>query len=128
MKTVLFIQVAVILLLSACSSHSESDVVKEFIPGTYIRSSQHEYGTETDTVVISLQNKSADEYKIVRRWKYDRILDGKPIEPEFKVSATSGIYKEDGKLLQETETGDGYTFDIKQKLMFAGSTKYEKLK
>ena len=62
MKTVLFIQVAVILLLSACSSHSESDVVKEFIPGTYIRSSQHEYGTETDTVVISLQNKSGDEY------------------------------------------------------------------
>ncbi|MBK8310918.1 MAG: hypothetical protein IPL04_08545 [Chitinophagaceae bacterium] len=128
MKALFLTYVSVALLLTACNSNSESDTVKDFIPGTYIRSSQHEYGTENDTVVISLQNKSASEYKVERRWKYGRMLDGKPIEPEYKLTTTSAIYNKDSKLLQETETGDTYSFDTKEKSMFAGTTKYQKIK
>ena len=124
MKT--FFRIVVILLLAACNNHTENDAIKEFIPGTYIRFSQHEFGTENDTIVISLQNKTANEYKIRRRWKYERVLDGNAIEPEYKSTITSAIFNEASKLLQETETGDNYSFDTKQKLMFTGSTKYQK--
>jgi len=118
--------IVVILLLTACNTHSEIDTMKDFIPGKYVRFSQHEFGTENDTIVISLQNKKANEYKIARRWKYKRVLDGKAIEPEYKNTITSAIFNEANKLLQETETGDSYSFDTKQKILFAGSTKYQK--
>lgn len=77
-------------------------------------------------MIIFLQNKTANEYKIVRKWKYERILDGKAIEPAYKKIVTTGIFNKDNKVLQETETGDVYSFDVKQKAMFAGSTKYQK--
>lgn len=127
MKTLTIFFIASTTIFWACNS-TVKDEVKEFIPGTYVRSTQHEFGTENDTVIISLQNQSANEYKIVRRWKYDRILDGKPIEPEYKQTTNSAIYNTESKLLQESETLESYSFDPQQKAMFAGSTKYQKIK
>jgi hypothetical protein len=91
MKPLLFISIVMAFIFAGCTS-AESDAIKEFIPGTYIRSAQTEFGKAYDTLVITLQNKSANEYKIQRRWKYDRVLDGKPIAPEYKVTETSGLY------------------------------------
>lgn len=116
------------MLLLGCATSTSKDEIKEAIPGTYIRASQHEFGTEHDTVVISLQNEAANEYSLTRKWKYERVLDGKAIEPEYKNTTTTAIYDANGKLLKETQTGDTYTFDAKQGTLFAGSTKYQKLK
>jgi hypothetical protein len=118
---------SVIFILAACSS-PESVAIKEFIPGTYIRSAQTEFGKAYDTLIITLQNKSANEYKIQRRWKYDRLLDGKPIEPEYKVTETSGLYDAENKILQETETLEFFTFDTEKKLLFNGTNKFTKIK
>lgn len=123
----LFIFLLVAFILNACSSN-ENNAIKEFIPGTYIRSAEHEFGAEHDTVIISLQNNAANEYKLVRKWKYERVLDGKRLEPEYKNTSTSAIFNTDSKLLQETETADTYSFAPAQKAMFAGTTKYVKLK
>jgi hypothetical protein len=123
-----FIYSSVIAMsLTACGTTAK-DEVKAFIPGTYIRSSQHEFGKENDTVVVSLQNETASEFKLERRWTYERILDGKAQEPEYKTKITSGIYNDETKMLTETETGDTYSFDAAQKTMFTGSTKYQKIK
>jgi hypothetical protein len=127
MKLLLIMLFAIIILLSSCSN-AESDAIKDFIPGTYIRSAEHEFGAEHDTVIISLQNKSANEFKLIRKWKYERVLDGKPIQPEYKSTSTSAIFNNENKMLQERETADTYSFDPKQKAMFAGTTKYLKLK
>jgi len=116
-----------LLVFLSCTSVVK-DEVKDFIPGTYIRASEHEFGAEHDTLVITLQNAAANEFKIERRWKYERVLDGKPIQPEYKNSSTSGIYNAETKMLQETETAETYSFDPGQKALFAGSTKYQKLK
>ena len=126
MKIIFLLHFAVFVLFVSCNSLSK-DEVKESIPGTYIRFSQHEYGTEYDTLVITLQNNSANEYKILRKWKYERIMDGQTIQPEYKRSFTSGIYNTTHKLLQETETGDIYSFDVKQKILLNGPIKYQKL-
>ncbi len=128
MKPAILAAIICALSIFACDSRTFQDEVKESIPGTYIRSTQHEYGTEHDTVVIILQNETVNEYKLTRRWKYERVLDGKPIEPEYKSTSTTAVYDAKAGMLKETETGDGYTFDTKEKVMFAGSTKYQKLK
>ncbi|MEP7374582.1 MAG: hypothetical protein ABI675_14405 [Chitinophagaceae bacterium] len=127
MKIFLLLHIIATLFLCGCNALYTADEVKEFIPGTYIRFSQHEYGTEYDTLVISLQNKSAGEYSILRKWKYERILDGKPVEPEYKRTTTSGIYDINQKLLTETQSGDLFSFDSEQNLLFVGSSKYRKI-
>lgn len=114
-------------LLYGCGLMQRKDEIRDFLPGTYTRFSQHEYGYEYDTLTITLQNKAAGEYKILRQWKYERLLDGKLIEPEYKQVTTSGIYNEDRRLLRETETGDFLSFDVKDKVLFNGPTKYQKL-
>jgi hypothetical protein len=116
-----------IVLFYGCGLIERKDEGREFLPGTYTRFSQHEFGTEHDTLVISLQNKAAGEYKIVRRWKYERLLDGKAIEPEYKFITTSGIYHSSKKLLEERETGDFFSFDVTGELLFNGPVKYQKL-
>jgi len=116
-----------VLVATGCDLLHSADATKVFIPGTYIRFSHHEFGTEYDTLVITLQNESANEYKIMRKWKYERILDGTAIAPEYKRVVTSGIFHSKDNLLQESQTGDLYTFDVKGKLLFKGSTKYQKL-
>jgi hypothetical protein len=126
MKIIFLLHFAVLALFISCSSLLK-DEVKESIPGTYIRFSQHEYGIEYDTLVVTLQNNSANEYKILRKWKYERIMDGQTVQPEYKRSFTSGIYNTTHKLLQETETGDFYSFDVKQKILLNGPIKYQKL-
>ncbi|RTL60099.1 MAG: hypothetical protein EKK37_04450 [Sphingobacteriales bacterium] len=127
MKTLTFLLLASAIILWACNSFGK-DEVKDFIPGTYIRSSEHEFGAEHDTLIISVQNAGANEYKIERRFRYDRVLDGKPIEPEYKQTINSAIYNAETKMLQESSTLETYSFDTKQKFLFAGTTKYQKLK
>ena len=129
MKAALFLSMLVAgTTLLSCAGGTSADEVKTNIPGTYIRASQHEYGKEFDTLIVSLQNEADNEFKLNRRWRYERVLDGKPIEPEYKNTTTTVVYDEAAKQLKETETGDTYSFDPGNKTLFAGSTKYEKLK
>lgn len=126
MKKVLLI-LLIALSIAGCGTNGNDEII-EFIPGTYVRTAQTEFGKAYDTLVITLQNKSANEYKIQRRWKYDRVLDGKPQEPEYKVTETSGLYDSEKNLLQETETLEFFSFDTKNKLMFNGANKFTKIK
>jgi|CXWL01.1.fsa_nt_gi hypothetical protein len=119
--------ISLALLFAACNGIMK-DEVKEFIPGTYIRNAETEFGKAYDTLIITMQNKSANEYKILRKWRYDRVLDGKPIPPEYKVTETSGIYDGEKKQLQETETLEFFTFDVENKLLYNGANKFTKLK
>jgi len=118
----------ILFIIAESCNYTLNDQVQNFIPGTYIRFSQHEYGTEYDTLSISLQNKTSNEYQVMRKWKYERILDGERIEPEYKKQTTTCIYDSKDKLLEETETGANYSFDPKRSRLFAGSIEYKKIK
>ena len=126
MKILIFIYLVILGIACSCSG-TTPDSVENFIPGTYIRFTKHEFGAEYDTLVISMQNRSANEYKIIRRWKYERVLDGVKTEPEYKRTATAAVYSTQNKFLRETETGDIYSFNVKEKVLFNGPVKYKKL-
>ena len=118
-----------ILFIVFCSCNAiYKDETESFIPGTYVRSSHHEFGTEHDTLVISLQNAAAHQFKIERRWLYERVLDGNKLDPEYKQTSSMAIYHEKNKLLEETNTDGDYSFDVDRKVLFAGTTQYKKLK
>ena len=126
MKTVLLILSATVII-SSCNTGGKDEIM-EFIPGTYVRTGQNEFGKEFDTLVISLQNPAAKEFKIQNRWHYIRQVEGEANVPEYKVKETSGIYNAETKLLEEAETLDHYSFDIKEKLVFDGSNQFKKIK
>lgn len=126
MKTVLLILSAT-LITSGCGTSSKDEIM-EFIPGTYIRAGQNEFGKEFDTLVITLQNASAKEFKIQNRWHYIRQMEGEANVPEYKLKETSGIYNTETKLLEEAETLDHYSFDIKEKVVFDGTNQFKKIK
>jgi hypothetical protein len=126
MKTVLCVLSAT-LIIYGCSSSSKDEIM-EFIPGTYIRAGQNEFGKEFDTLIISVQNLAAKEFKIQNRWHYIRQVEGEANVPEYKVKETSGIYNSETKLLEEAETLDHYSFDIKEKILFDGTNQFKKIK
>lgn len=126
MKTVLII-LSAILIITGCNT-SGKDETMEFIPGTYVRAGQNEFGKEFDTLIISVQNLAAREFKIQNRWHYIRQVEGDANVPEYKVKETSGIYNTNTKLLEEAETLDHFSFDIKQKIVFDGTNQFKKIK
>jgi len=128
MKLLLLFHLFLLLIMAyGCHLENAKDADIEFIPGTYIRFSEHEFGTEYDTLIITLQNPSAAQYRILRKWKYERVLDGHAIEPEYKRTATTAIYNPAKKILEETQRGDIYTFDLRKQILFSGPIKYNKL-
>ena len=119
---------ALLLMVIASSCGTAKDDIAEFIPGTYVREGKNEFGKEYDTLVISIQNKDAKQYKIVNKWLFARQVDGEVKEPEYIVKETSGLYNPDSKMLEESETLDHYSFDVKEKVLFDGTNKYQKIK
>lgn len=126
MKTTLLIILATVII-SGCNS-SGKDEIMEFIPGTYVRTGQNEFGKEFDTLVITIQNPAVKEFKIQNRWHYIRQVEGEANVPEYKVKETSGIYNTETKLLVESETLEHYSFDVKEKVLFDGTNKFKKIK
>lgn len=110
----------------SCEFASTGSDVRQFIPGTYIRSSQHEFGLENDTLIILPQNEMANEYKIIRRWKYARVLDGQKMEPKYEQRQTMAVFDKKESRLVEAPSGDTYSFDPYKKVLFNGTVKYHK--
>ena len=112
------------LTLFACTG-SDKDELKASIPGTYVRFSEHEFGKEYDTLVISEKN---DQFQILRKWRYERVLDSVKQEPEYKQQITTASYDSEHRVLNEKETGNAIAFDSKEGTVSIGPTKYHKLK
>ena len=106
-----------------CRDDKSPVMIQEFIPGTYIRFSSHEFGKEYDTLVIALLNITANEYTITRRWRYEKTDS----TPNYQLITTAGIYYPEDKVLEDIESGDLLTFDPKQSCLFIGTLKYQKL-
>ena len=124
MKIQIPLRYLIVLFMVACNGITK-DEVKPFIPGTYTRISEHEFGKEYDTLIIS---EIGGQFEIQRKWKYERVLDGVAQEPEYKQESTTAVYDSKHHLLNENETGNTISFDQREGILFVGPTKYNKLK
>ena len=113
-----------LICLLACNQSTKSEA-KNTVPGTYIRTSEHEFGKEYDTLIVS---EMSDQFQILRKWKYERILDGVAQEPEYKQEKTTASFDINNQTLHENETGNSISFDSKNETLSIGTTKYQKLK
>jgi len=120
MKILIALHVILLVLIGACRE-LKSDPIPAFIPGTYTRFSVHEFGNEYDTLIITPID---NQYAIERKWKYERVLDGQRMEPEYKKTLMTGIYNKG--ILTEQQTGVHYSFDPDKKCLYSGDTRYEK--
>lgn len=124
MKIQIPLRYFIVLFIVACNGLTK-DEVKAFMPGTYTRISEHEFGKEYDTLIIS---EIGGQFKIQRNWKYERVLDGVAQEPEYKQETSTAVYDAKHHLLNENETGHTISFDQREGVLFVGPTKYNKLK
>jgi len=97
------------------------------LEGVYIRSVEHEYGREWDTLVLRRTAASDSRYLITRRWNYERTLDGRVLAPEYKKKATTASYLEKEALLVDEESGMRYSFHRSRNELMAGTTVYKKI-
>ena len=109
-----------------CGLHRE-DAVRSFIPGVYVRFSEHEFGKEFDTLDIKMLNASAGEFKITRRWRYERVGEDGKLQPEYKLTVTTVVYDPAHHILQERRYGKIYSFDMNAGCLFNGPNKFQKL-
>jgi hypothetical protein len=121
-KSFLYIS-AVILFYSCFNEFNRKDIA-----GTYTRYSKHEFGSEYDTIHISVLNPRAGAYKIIRNWKYERVMDGMKLELEQKTFTKTGFFDHRQDLLKEMETGLSYTLNEDQNILYAGTTEYKRIK
>lgn len=99
--------------------------MKASLPGTYVRQSEHEFGKEYDTLVISEKD---DQFQILRKWRYERVLDSVKQEPEYKQQTTTASYDSEHRVLNENESGNVISFDSKEGTVSLGTTKYHRVK
>ena len=126
MKTITKLVFGLLLFNCSCGFLS-ADSKKKILPGTYIRIAQNEFGHEYDTIIITLINQSTKEYKITHKWKFERIVDGQQLEPEYRVQIKSGVFDDESGLLGEAGTLDQFSFKPDQKLMTNGPNQYRKI-
>ena len=126
MKMSIILLCGLYLIIYSCDLISE-DSKKKILPGTYIRISENEYGHEYDTIIVSLINQATSEYRITHKWKFERVIDGQQIEPEYKIQVKSGIFDAKAGFLTEAGTSDQFSFNSEQKLMINGPNHYHKI-
>ena len=116
-----------LLVADMYGCRDSADPVRAFIPGTYIRFSEHEYGHEYDTLQIQAPANRSTHYTIMRRWKYERLVDGMPIEPEYHVTRISAYYLPQQHVLHITRTGQLLSFDVGAGVLKMDTVNYKKL-
>ena len=126
MQKVIFSFVVICLLLS-CDT-MKGDEMKDFIPGTYVRFSDHEMRTEYDTLTIEAVRGADNQYRLIRTSYFQKKLDDRKFPWENSKEELMAIYDEDTKFLKELKKGKVISFFPQEFVLHVGTTEYKKLK
>jgi hypothetical protein len=103
------------------------DNVHSFIPGTYVRFSDHEMRIEYDTLTIVSNSLGSNNYEIIMTSSFQRKLDGRLFPVEHLKEKYSGVYDRNNQVINEISEGRIVKFDPKHRLLTFGETKYTKI-
>jgi hypothetical protein len=114
------------ILMMSCSG--SSDIVKDFIPGTYVRFASGEYSKAWDTLHIDAYDPAQGTYVIEQRTGFQRFMDKKLQPREYIRRKHIAVLDEQTYQLQDPKTGKYYTFSPGRETVLAGSAEYIKIK
>jgi len=126
-KTFTKIFIAAITLLVSCTSLPGAGNLRSYIPGTYARIVNNEFSNGRDTLVISELSKAGNNYRIVHKITFQRMVEGKSSRPERKQEVWNAVYNEQEKLLHETVRGKLLSFNPEGRTLFVGTSEYKKI-
>ncbi|MBE7174491.1 MAG: hypothetical protein INR73_28225 [Williamsia sp.] len=117
------------LFLISCNPFRSHDVVREFVPGTYITEWRNEFTQSKDTIIIlAPTTRGSDGYRITKRSYYQQTIDGKDLKPQFKIQNWIGSYNPEVKTLVIGKSGRVLLFNPDRNELVEGSTTYNKIK
>ena len=120
--------VIAVFILSLFSCSSKTDEIRAFIPGTYVRFSDHEMRKEYDTLRIEMITEAGNNYRLLRSSTFQKKMDGQSFPWEYTAEEWSAIYDESKRVLNETKKGKVISFVPKKNILLIGTTEYKKIK
>lgn len=129
MKSKLFFLSAFVLvfMMTSCGGNKE-DSLRDFVPGTYIRSIKNEFTVGSDSIIISVLDKSGGTYLIEHRSGYEQRIDGKVIPKVLKVEKWTGAYDNLHHQVEVWQQGKVFTFLPERNVLISGGgTEYKKV-
>jgi len=125
-----FLFFAIVYICGASSCHnSQSDTVREFIPGTYVRPIKNEFTSGSDSLIITVLDNDGGTFLIVHRSGYQQKVNGNALPPVNKSERWTGVYDKEHHQLEVQQQEKIFTFlPDKGLLMTAGGTEYKKIR
>ena len=123
MKRAYLILAFAIISLTAC--HNESDTIKAFIPGRYVKEAKSEYSIAFDT--LNITPLSGNTFLIEHLAGYQPIRNGKMLQKRFKKQKQTGIYDTQKQVMNETTNGRLFIFYPAGQALLIGTAEYHKI-
>lgn len=127
MKIVLFAHL-VVLLLYGCGIVSNTDEVKPFIPGIYVRHYTDEYTDSYDTIrITSATIHGSTGYWVIKRSRFQKIDNDGKSQPGYELKKWIATYDEKNHTLFLEKAGKSIYFDPANRELKIGTEPYKKL-
>jgi len=123
MKRAYLILALALSSLAACQN--ESDTIKAFIPGIYVKEAKSEFSVANDTLHITSLGGNA--FLIEQSTGYRPIRNGRLLNRKFKKEKQTGVYDPQKQVMNETVNGRLFIFDPDKQVLLIGTAKYQKI-
>ena len=112
-----------ILLATACNSPKNYIALE----GVYTASYEHEFGRNTDTLILKKANDGNGVYQITRHTGLIKKLDGKEFPKEILIKNWVLDYNADKQILTEQKEGKILVWDSNRLTLQLGDRSYKKI-
>lgn len=127
LKVQLLMFVFVLVSCNSIEKRHQTDKVKSFITGTYVRAFEGEYSRGNDTLIIDHPDVNNNYYTIQHRMSYVQIKEGKPLPVAYKIENWTAIFSEQDNILEEQKRGKRLSFLPNENTLLLGGSKFKKI-
>lgn len=118
-----YLIICFILLANACNSFKNDTALE----GIYTASYEHEFGRNTDTLILKKANDVNGVYQITRHTGLIKKLDGKEFPKEVLIKNWILVYNADKQILTEQKEGKILVWNSNRLTLQLGDRSYKKI-
>ncbi len=104
------------------------DKSEDAVSGTYVREINNEFAKGNDSLIVSVLDKEAGTFSIIKNYGFIRYLDGQEKGRDHKTENYTGVYDRERKQLHDDFKGKVFTFVPDKNILLMGSSEYRKVK